>query len=91
VQLNGDRGKDLGERWFGMENTSAEAHSLMRLEGELNSSLLFEHGGSQRASPLWVVCILLEHLFREWLDLGWVVELFMKHHRREAMRSMVKL
>ena len=29
--------------------------------------------------------------FHERLDLGRVVEVFAKHHRREAMRNMVKL
>lgn len=91
MQHHGNGGEDPGERWLSLENLSAEIHSLTHLEGELNSSLLFEHGGRQRASPLWVVCILLSRLFREWLALGRAVEVFVKYQRWEAMRSMVKL
>lgn len=91
VQLNGDGGEDPRERWFGLDNLPAEVHFLTCLEGELGSSLLFEHGGGQQASPLWVVRILLRCMFCERMALGWAVEVFTKHYRREAMRSMVKL
>ena len=57
----------------------------------MNSSLLFEHGGGQHASPLWVVRILLGHLFQERLDLGGAVEVFVKYQQRETMRTLVKV
>lgn len=91
VQLNGARGEDPWEKWFGLENLPVEVRALTHLEGELGSSLLFEHDGGQSANPLWVVRILLERLFRERLAFGLVVEVFAKHYRREAMRGMVKL
>ena len=91
MQHHGNGGKDLGKRWFSLEHSPSEICSLTRLKREMNSSLLFEHGGEQRANPLWVVCILLGHLFCKRVFLGWAMEVFMKNHRREAMRSMVKL
>lgn len=48
-------GEDPGETCFHMENSSKEARAFMCLEGELISTLLFEHGGRQSSSPLWVV------------------------------------
>lgn len=42
-------GEDLGETWFYMENSLEEARALTRLEGELNSTLLFDHGGRKPA------------------------------------------
>ena len=45
IQLTRIGGEKLGERWFNLENLSAERHSLHCLECELNSSLLFEHDG----------------------------------------------
>ena len=65
MQHHGNGGEDLGERWFSLENSPVEILSLTRLEGEMNSSLLSEHGGGQCANPLWVVCILLGRLFHE--------------------------
>ena len=60
---NGVGGKDLGEKWLCLENSTEEARGSTCLEGELISTLLFEHGGRQTANPLWVVCILLGRLF----------------------------
>lgn len=59
VHLNGVRGEDLGEKWLCMENSSVEVRSLTCLEGELGSTLLFEHRGGKSPSPMWVACILL--------------------------------
>ena len=59
IQSPRARGEDPGERWFNMENSLVERRSLHCLERELNSSLIFKHGGGLRTSPLWVVCILL--------------------------------
>ena len=53
--------------------------------------MLFEHGGSYRARPLWVTRILLGRLFRESLSLGKAVKSFAKFQCREMMRGMVKL
>lgn len=90
-RTNGQGEEDPGERWFLQENSRAEIRILTRLEDDLNSSLLFEHGGGQRANPLWIARILLGCLARERLALGRVVEVFAKLQRREIMRSMVKL
>ena len=79
------------ENWFRMENSSEESQSLMRLEGELNATLLFEHGGLQQASTLWVARILLGQLFRERLPLGRTVKAFAKHYQKEVMCSLVKI
>lgn len=84
-------GEDLAETWFYLENSTEQARALTRLEGELSTTLLFEHGGRQTVIPLWVVYILLGYLFRERLALGQMVESFAKHYWREAMRSLVKL
>ena len=84
-------GEDPGETWFRMENSTEEAPALTHLEGELSSTLLFEHGGRQTANSLWVVCILLGCLFQERLALGRTVEAFAKHYQREAMHNLVKL
>lgn len=67
-----------GECWFTMETSPAERQALFRLEKELEATLLFEHGGDCRASPLWVTRILLGRLFHERLSLGRVVKLFAK-------------
>ena len=61
------------------------------MEDDLNSALLFEHGGGQQASQLWITRILLGSLSREQKALGKVVEVFAKLQRRDIMRSMVKL
>ena len=63
----------------------------MCLEGELNETLLFEHGGCQPTSPLWISRILLGHLFRERVALGRTVKVFAKHYRKEVMRGLVKI
>ena len=47
MQLHGNRGEDLGERWLSLENLLAEIFSLTHLEGEMNSSLMFENGSKQ--------------------------------------------
>ena len=91
MQLNGVGGEDPWEKWFVLENFPVEVRALTRLEGELGSSIMFEHEGGQSSSTLWLAYILLWHLFHERLDLGRAVEVFTKHYRREAMRSMVKL
>lgn len=72
-------GGDLGENWFQLENSIEETWVLMRLEGELNATLLFEHGGRQPPSTLWVAHILLERLFWERLSLGRTVKEIAKH------------
>ena len=66
-------------------NSPTKVRVATRLEGELGYTLLFDHGGGKSASSLWVACILLRFLFREWLALGRAVEVFTKHSRREAM------
>ena len=48
-----------GEHWFNLETSSAERRTLFRLENEMEATLMFEHGGSRRASELWVTRILL--------------------------------
>ena len=63
----------------------------MRLEGELNATLLFEHGGCQSESPLWIAHILLNRLFRERLALGRTVKVFAKHYHKEIMRGLMKI
>lgn len=52
-------GEDPDENWFCMENSSKETRALMHVEGELNATLLFEHGSGQPTITLWVACILL--------------------------------
>lgn len=84
-------GEDPGEIWFRQENSAKETRALMRLEREFNATLLFEHGGRQPTSSLWISRILLDRLFRERLALGWTVKAFAKHYRKEVMRSLVKI
>ena len=91
VHLKCVGGEDPWEKWTCLENSPAEVRALTFLEGELGSILLFEHGGGQRANPLWVARILLGRLFHECLALGWAVEVVAKNCRREAMRSLGKL
>lgn len=91
MQHHGREGEDPGVRWFSRENSPTEIHSLTCLEREMNSSLMFEHGGGKISNPLWVVHILLGRLFKECLVLGWAMEVFAKYQWREAMRFMVKL
>lgn len=43
--MPGNGGENPGERWFNLENTSAERQSMFRLEHELDGSLQFEQGG----------------------------------------------
>ena len=74
-----------------MENSPEETRALMRLEGELNSTLFFEYGGHQLAIMLWVANILLDFVFHKRLALGWMVKSFEKHYPKESMRSLVKL
>ena len=74
-----------------METSLAERRALFRLEKELEATLLFEHGGDCRASPLWVTRILLGRLFRECLSLGRAIKSFAKFQHREMMRGLVKL
>lgn len=88
---NGQGDEDPGERWFRHENPKAEICTLFHLEEDLNSTLLFEHGGAQRASELWLTRILLGRLSREQTTLGKAVEVFAKLQRRDIMCSMVKL
>ena len=63
----------------------------MHLEGELNVTLLFKHGGHQLASPLWISHILLVHLFSERVALGQTVKVFAKHYQKEVMCGLVKI
>ena len=91
MRENGKDEEDLGERRFHQENSRAEIHTLSCLEDDLNSTLLFEHGGGQRASELWLTRILLGHLSRERTTLGKAMEVFVKLQRRDIMRNMVKL
>ena len=68
-----------------------ETRVLMPLEGELNATLLFEHGGHQPTSLLWIARIRLDRLFRERVALGRTVKVFAKHYRKEVMRGLVKI
>ena len=88
---NGKGDEDLGEQWFRKENSYVEIQTLTNLEDDLNFALLFEHGGDQRASQLWITCILLGRLSWERMALGKVVEVFAKLQRRDIMQSKVKL
>ena len=45
ARANGQGYEDLRERWFRAENSHAEIRTLTHLDNDLNSSLLFEHGG----------------------------------------------
>ena len=69
----------------------AEIRTLACMEDDLNCTLLFEHGGVERASQLWITHILLGKLSWERKALGKAVEFFAKLQRRDIMRSMVKL
>ena len=85
------KGEDLGDNWFWLENLAEKTSALIQLEGELNATLRFEHGGGQPASMLWVAHIHLSRLFCERLTLGWIVKAFAKHYHKEVMRSLVKI
>ena len=78
MRENGQGDDDPGERWFRQKNSRAEILTLTRLEDDLNSTLLFEHGGGQRASQLWIARILLGRLSWERTVLGKTVEVFAK-------------
>lgn len=52
-----------GEHWFTMETPLVKCRALFCLEKEMEATLMFEHGGSHRASQLWVTRILLGRLF----------------------------
>jgi hypothetical protein len=80
-------GEDPVENGFRLENSVEETRSLMCVEGELNASLLFEHGNHQPTSTLWVARILLGRSFRERLALGRTMKAFSKHYCKEVMRS----
>lgn len=88
---NGQWEEDPRERWFRQENSRAEIRTLSHMEDDLNSALLFEHGGGQRAGQLWITRILLGRLSWEWTALGKAVEVFAKLQRRDIMHNMVKL
>ena len=62
---NSQGDEDQGERWFQQENSRVEIRTLARMEDDLNSTLLFEHGGGQRASQIWIVRILLGRLSQD--------------------------
>ena len=64
---------------------------MLRMEQEMDATLMFEHGGGQQASPLWFTHILLGWIFRERLALGRAVKAFAKFQRREIMRGLVKV
>lgn len=57
----------------------------------METTLLFEHGGSYRASQLWVTRILVVRLFRERLSLSRAVKSYTKFQWSEMMRVLVKL
>ena len=78
VRENGQGEEDPGERWFRQENSWAEIRTLSHLEDDPNSTLLFEHRGSQRATQLWLTPILLGHLSQERMALGKAMEVFAK-------------
>ena len=91
ARANGQGDEDPGERWFRQENSRAKIRTLTCLEGDLNSALLFEHGGGQRANQLLITCILLGRLSRERTALGKAMEVFATLQQRDIMQSMVKL
>ena len=64
---------------------------LMRLEGELNTTLLFEHGRCQPASMLWVARILLGRLCWERLAFGQTMKAFAKHYHKEVTHNLLKI
>lgn len=82
---------NLGERWFTMETSPVERQAMFHLEKETEATLIFKHGGSRRASQLWVTRILLGRLFWERLSLDRAVKSFAKFQRRQMMRGLVKL
>ena len=84
-------GEDPCKNWFRMENLAEETQALMRLEGKLKATLLFEHGKRQPTSILLVSCILLGRMFRERLALGRTMKAFAKHYHKEVMRSLVNI
>lgn len=90
-RASGQGEEEPRERWFWKENTRAEIRILARMEDDLNFVLLFEHGGSQWESQLWITRILLNKLSQERKTLGKVVEVFAKLQRRDIMHNMVKL
>ena len=77
-QAMGSGDENPGERWYNLDNSSTERRSLFHLERELNASLRLEQGGGQSASLLWLMRILLGHLFKEWLVLGRAIKMFSK-------------
>ena len=87
----GQGDEDPGERWFRQENTRVDIRILACMEDDLNPALLFEHGGSQWASQLWITRILLGRLSWERKTLGKAMEFFAKLQRRDIMHNMVKL
>ena len=91
VRVNGKGDDDSRERWFCQDNSRAEIHTLTRLEDDLNSTLLFKHGGGRRASQLCITRILMGCLSQGRMALGKAVEVFAKIQWRDIMRSMVKL
>ena len=70
-----------GEHWFTMETSSVEQQALFHLEKEMEATLMFEHGGSRRASQLWVTRILLKRLFRERICLSRAMKSYAKFQR----------
>ena len=78
MRENGQGEEDPGEWWLCQENSRVEICTLSRLEDDLNSALLFEHGGGQRASELWLTRILLGCLSWERTTLGKVVEVMVQ-------------
>ena len=91
VREGGGGEVNQGECWFNLETSSVERRALFRLEREMDATLMFEYGGSQRESQLWVTKILLGRLFQERLSLGRAVKSFAKFQCREIMRGLVKL
>ena len=45
VRANEQGDEDMRERWFRQENSRVEICTLTHLEDDLNTTLMFEHGG----------------------------------------------
>lgn len=60
---------EKGEAWFNQENLAVERRSMLWLEKDLEATLNFEHSDGEdsgpEVQPVWIMCILLGHLFRE--------------------------
>jgi DNA-binding XRE family transcriptional regulator len=86
---------EQGEVWFNQGNLATERRSMLQLERGLEAALNFEHldgeDSGPKVQPVWITCILLGCLFREWQVLGWAVKMYARFQCREFMRSLVKI